>query len=262
MGVLNVTPDSFSDGGTYFDPAAAEERALEMERQGAHLLDIGAESSRPGAPPVPAEEEIRRLRPVLKRVSKRIKIPLSVDTCKTEVARFALDEGAQLINDIRALGGNTAMAKLIARRKAGVILMHMRGTPETMQRDTTYVNLMKEVMVYLKKAVRVALDAGIPKESIVVDPGFGFGKSTSQNFEMLDRFHEFEALKLPVLVGLSRKSFLGHALGAGVNDRLYGSLGAAAVAVSRGAHIVRVHDVEAHRQFFQLFDAVPDGRAA
>ena len=254
MGVLNVTPDSFSDGGRYLSPDRAVTRALELEREGAHLIDIGGESSRPGARPVSAKQEIKRILPVLKRLSKRIRIPLSVDTYKVEVAWAALDQGVVLVNDIRALHGDKRLAKLVARYGAGVVLMHMQGVPQTMQGRPRYRNLLRDILSYLENAAGIALEAGIPRQSIILDPGFGFGKTLAQNVEILSRMDYFSKLKLPVLVGLSRKSFLGSLSGAPVSDRLYGSLAAAAVAIGRGAHILRVHDVLAHRQLALVVD--------
>ena len=259
MGVLNVTPDSFSDGGRTLDPELAERQALRMEAEGADLIDVGGESSRPGSKPVSSREEIRRIRPVFKRLAKKIKIPLSVDTTKYDVASAALDEGAVLVNDIRALGGDKRLAKLIARRKAGVVLMHMRGTPQTMQKNTATGDVLKDVASALKKAIRFALDSGIEASRIVADPGFGFGKTAEQNARMLFNLDTFHRLKVPLLAGLSRKSFIGFF--SGVNDpngRLYGSLAAASAAVERGVHILRVHDVAAHRQAGLVLDG---GRA-
>lgn len=255
MGVLNVTPDSFSDGGQFLDPAIAEQRAFRMEAEGAHLIDIGGESSRPGSKAVSSREEIRRVRPVLKRLSKRIQIPLSIDTYKYDVAAAALDEGAVLVNDIRALNADKRMAKLIAKHKAGVVLMHMRGTPDSMQKNTSYKEPLKEISAYLKKAVRHALDSGIEISRILIDPGFGFGKTAAQNVQMLFNFDSFHKLNVPLLAGLSRKSFIGSF--SGVNDpadRLYGSLAAAVAAIERGVHVLRVHDVAAHRQASLVID--------
>ena len=259
MGVLNVTPDSFSDAGRFMDPARAEAQAIRMQEEGAHVIDVGGESSRPGSKPISAQEEIRRIKPVLKRLSRKIQIPLSVDTSKTEVARMALDEGVLVLNDIYALRNDKRLAKLIARYKAGVILMHMRGNPKTMQNRLDYRDLLSEISVYLSKAVRFALDSGIPRHSIVVDPGFGFGKSIEQNLEILKHLNAFSSLKCPILVGLSKKSFIGNALQAPVSDRLYGSLGAAAVAIQNGAHILRVHDVLPHKQLSSLIDLTMRG---
>ncbi len=254
MGVLNVTPDSFSDGGLFRDPDLAVRQALKMEREGAHLIDVGGESSRPGSRPVSAKEEIRRIKPVLKRLSKKIKIPISVDTYKYEVAHAALDEGARVVNDIYALRGDKRLAKLIARYKAGVVLMHMQGDPATMQSAPRYRDLIKEITHVLKRAINSALEAGIDRSSIAIDPGFGFGKTAEQNLEILSRLEDFSQLKYPLLVGLSRKSFIGNLLGAPVDGRIYGSLGAAAVAIHHGAHILRVHDVLAHKQLATLVD--------
>ena len=253
MGVLNVTPDSFSDGGRYLDPALAEKRALAMQDEGADILDIGGESSRPGAKPVSAAEEMRRILPVLKRLSKKIKIPVSVDTCKPDVAQAALDHGAGIVNDITALG-DRRMGKIIARYRASVVLMHMQGTPGTMQKRPAYRDVVKDVAGSLKKAVQRALEAGIPRSRVMVDPGFGFGKSIEHNLELLGRLDELAALKQPLMVGLSRKSFLGHLLGVPLQERLTASLAAAGVAIERGAHVLRVHDVPSHRQLALLVD--------
>ena len=253
MGVLNVTPDSFSDGGRYLDPALAEERALAMQDEGADILDIGGESSRPGAGAVPAAEEMRRILPVLKRLSKKIKIPVSVDTSKHDVALAALDHGAQIVNDITALG-DRRMGKTLARYGASVVLMHMQGTPRTMQKAPSYRDVAKDVAAFLKEAVRRALDAGLPRSRVMVDPGFGFGKTVEHNLELLARLDVLRVLKQPVLAGLSRKSFLGHVLGIPAQERLTASVAAGAVAIERGAHVLRVHDVTPHRQMVVLVD--------
>jgi len=236
------------------DPGLAQARAIRMEEEGAHLIDVGGASSRPGSEPVSAKEETRRIRPVLKRLSRKIQIPISVDTFQYEVAEMALDEGASVINDICALNGDKRMAKLIARHQAGVVLMHMRGNPKTMQSRPAYRHLLEEIRDYLRQAVRFATDAGIPRSNIAVDPGFGFGKTTQQNLEILSRLDFFSTLNCPLLVGLSRKSFIGHLLDVSVSDRLYGSLGAAAAAIEKGAHILRVHDVLPHRHLAALLD--------
>lgn len=260
MGILNVTPDSFSDGGLFLDAGRAEDQALRMEAEGADLIDIGGESSRPGSKPVSAKEESRRIQPVLKRLARRIKIPISVDTYKEEVARMALDEGAVLINDIFALRRNKLMARLIARYKASVVLMHMRGDPETMQKNPRYRDLLGEAGATLKKAAHFALQEGISRHRILLDPGFGFGKTTGQNLELLRGLEKLRRLRFPVLVGLSRKSFLGNILGLGVNDRLHASLAAAAAAIYRGAHILRVHEVLAHKQVAAIIDKTMEGK--
>ena len=254
MGVLNVTPDSFSDGGVHLEPRRALLRALEMEREGADFIDVGGESTRPGAKPVSASEELKRVLPVLRLLTKNVKIPISVDTYKYDVASAALDHGVVLINDISGLEHDKRLAKKIARHRAGVVLMHMRGTPQTMQTMTSYKNLIKDVTAGLKKAVASALAGGIDPRSIALDPGFGFAKTFEQNFEMLARLNEFAILKKPLLVGLSRKSFIGHALNLPQTERLYGSLGAASAAAIHGAHILRVHDVRAHREMIDILD--------
>lgn len=254
MGVLNVTPDSFSDGGRHFALENACAAAIRMQNEGADFVDIGGESSRPGAKPVSAREETRRVVPVVRRLAKKIQIPISVDTTKYDVGSAALDHGAVLINDISGLKGNARLAKKIARCDAGVVLMHMRGTPRTMQSLTDYKDLLKEVTAFLKTAVQRALDAGIRPDAIAVDPGFGFAKTYEQNLRMLAELSYFQILKKPVLVGLSRKSFIGQTLGAPVEGRLVGSLAAAAAAVVKGAHILRVHDVAPHREMTKIMD--------
>ena len=254
MGVLNVTPDSFSDGGLFLEPAAAERQALKMQAEGAHLIDVGGESSRPGSFPVSAKEEIRRVKPVLRRLSKKIQIPLSIDTTKYEVACAALDEGVLLVNDIRGLRNNRRLAKRIARYQAGVVLMHMRGNPRSMQKNPEYKGVVKDISLFLKSSIDLALEAGISKNSVLLDPGFGFGKTVDQNLEILSRLEDFLKLRCPLLVGLSRKSFIGSLLSVPAQERLYGSLGAAAVAIQKGAHILRVHDVLPHRHLAELVD--------
>ncbi len=265
MAVLNVTPDSFSDGGRFFDPGRAAAQAWRFEAEGAHILDIGGESTRPGSRPVSAREEIRRIRPVLKRISREIRIPISVDTYKYDVAAMALDEGASLINDIYGLRGNRRLARLISRQGAGAVLMHMRGTPATMQKNPSYRNLFAEILASLRRSVELALSCGMRRSNLVLDPGFGFGKTAGQNLEMLSGLRHFSKLKLPVLAGLSRKSFIGHLLApfAGgqapaPDGRLYGSLAAAAAALERGAHILRVHEVLPHKHLAVMMDAMMD----
>lgn len=256
MGVLNVTPDSFSDGGQYMDPDKAEERALRMEVEGAHLLDIGGESSRPGSKPVSWKEELRRVLPVLQRLKHRIKIPISLDTYKVEVAQAALDNGADIINDIYGLRSNKKLAKCVAKSGGGVILMHMQGDPMTMQKRPTYKDLVKEIKRSLKGSIQLALEAGVERSHIAIDPGFGFGKTEDQNFELLSRLDECVAMGYPLVVGLSRKSFLGNHLGVPATERLSASLAAAAVALQKGACVLRVHDVLPHRQLALIMDRI------
>ncbi|CAH2031565.1 dihydropteroate synthase [Trichlorobacter ammonificans] len=246
MGILNVTPDSFSDGGRFNDPDRAVEQALQLEAEGADLIDIGAESTRPGAPPVPAAEEIRRLVPVLERLAGQVTVPISVDTWKASVAAAACSAGAEIINDISGLTFDPAMAATAAACNAGVVLMHTRGTPQTMQQDTHYEDLMGELAEALAAAVRRACSAGIAPERIVLDPGIGFAKSRQGNLEILRRLGELTALGYPLLVGSSRKSFIGAVLGKpDPRDRLFGTAATVALAVAAGAQILRVHDVAA-----------------
>jgi dihydropteroate synthase len=254
MAVLNVTPDSFSDGGKFFDPARAELAALRMQDEGAHILDIGGESSRPGAPSVPWKEELARIRPVLKRLAPKLKIPISVDTCKAEVAQAALDEGASIINDITGLRANKKLGRLVARSGGAIVLMHMQGSPRTMQKDPRYKDVVREVKASLKRSASLAREAGVPRRSIVLDPGFGFGKTAEHNFSLLSSLDEFASLGYPVLVGLSRKSFLGNPLGLAAGERLHVSVSAAVAAIGRGAHILRVHDVRAHAEAAAVAD--------
>ena len=257
MGVLNVTPDSFSDGGLHLDADAAAERAMEIERAGADILDIGGESTRPGSEGVPAEEELRRILPVLERLRGRLHIPISVDTSKSEVADRAADAGAEILNDVTALRSDPRLAEIARRRKLPLILMHMRGEPRTMQKGPFAQSVMRDVMAGLRRAVARARHAGVAQQQIVLDPGLGFGKSYAQNFELLAQLPELAKLGFPLAVGPSRKSFLGRALGgAPENERLWGTAAAVTASVLGGAHIVRVHDVAEMAQVARVADAV------
>lgn len=252
MGILNVTPDSFSDGGRFLSPDAAVKRALIMEKEGADIIDVGGESSRPGAEPVPVEEELRRVIPVLERLRGKLRIPISIDTTKAEVAEAALRAGASIVNDISALRFDPAMASVVAEFGAGLVLMHMLGTPKTMQQAPHYEDVVREVREFLAERALYAQSQGIPREAIAVDPGIGFGKTVEHNLELLRRLPELVELGFPVLVGPSRKSFIGAVLGLGVEERLEGTLAACAVAVVRGADILRVHDVREVRRAADL----------
>ncbi len=253
MGILNVTPDSFSDGGDYFDREAALDRALQMVDEGADLLDVGGESTRPGAPPVSQEEEERRVVPVIEHLAHRVGVPISVDTYKAAVARRAVEAGAALVNDVSGLRMDPAMAGTVAALGAGLVVMHMRGDPRTMQSDTRYADLVGEIFKALEESVDRAVEAGVDRARVWVDPGIGFGKSAEQNLVLLRRLGEFRSLACPVLVGASRKSFIGRTLGIeDPKDRLEGSLAAAVVAVWNGARILRVHDVRATRRAADL----------
>ncbi len=256
MGVLNVTPDSFSDGGRFLDPAAALAQAETMVAQGADLIDLGAESTRPGAEPVDETEELRRLMPVIEALASSIAVPLSVDTTKAGVAQRALDAGASIVNDISAMRLDPGMAQVVAKTGAGVVLMHMQGTPPTMQRAPRYEDVPSEVRAFLATRMAAALEAGIRPDQILLDPGFGFGKTVAHNLTLLARLDELAALGRPVLVGVSRKAFIGQTLAREVGDRLMGTAAAVALAVERGARLVRVHDVEAIRDVVRMTEAV------
>jgi dihydropteroate synthase len=256
MGVLNTTPDSFSDGGVYLNPEKAVQRALQMADQGADIIDIGGESSRPGAESISAEEELNRVMPVIKALKRSISVPLSIDTYKSEVARRALAEGVSIVNDISALRRDPHMAETIAEFNAGVILMHMKGTPGDMQERPFYENIIEEICSYLEESVIIAVEAGVSSDKIIIDPGIGFGKTVAHNLRILKELDRFKTLGKPVLVGTSRKSFIGTLTGKDVNDRLFGTAASLTAAVIRGADIVRVHDIEAMRDVVSVTDAI------
>jgi dihydropteroate synthase len=255
MGILNVTPDSFSDAGRYFTKDAAVKRALEMADEGADIIDVGGESTRPGAENVAEDEELGRVAPVVEELACR-GIAVSVDTTKSRVAEEALLAGAEIINDISAMTKDPSMAGVVAKYGAAVVLMHMRGTPQTMQTLTHYEDLMGEVMEYLSCRMDFAGRAGIETEKIVVDPGIGFAKNAGDNIELIRRLGELTALGRPILIGASRKSFIGNTAGAAVWERLGGSLSAASLAVLNGAGIVRTHDVKETKQAITLADSI------
>lgn len=257
MGVVNVTPDSFSDGGRFLDPAAAIAHAHKLIEEGADLVDLGAESSRPGADAaVSAHEELRRLLPVVRGL-RDAAVPLSVDTVKPEVMRAALAEGAAMINDINALRAPGAV-EAVAASDAAVCLMHMQGTPGTMQQHPSYDNVVAEVKTFLQQRIEAARAAGISLQRICIDPGFGFGKTLEHNLELLRRLREFAALGVPVLAGWSRKSSLGRITGKPAGDRLAASIAAALIAAQNGAAILRVHDVAATRDALLVLAAVEE----
>lgn len=267
MGVLNVTPDSFSDGGRFLDPDSAFEQALAMERDGADIIDIGGESTRPGSAGVGTKEELDRVLPVLEKLRGRLKIPISIDTSKLEVAEAASATGAEIINDVTALRRDPRLPDLARRRKMPLILMHMRGEPRTMQKLPFARNVLKDVMTGLKKAVAVARKAGVPRSQIVVDPGIGFGKSAEQNLELIARLPEIARLGYPILIGTSRKSFLARILGetpggSSEEERLWATAGTVAASILQGAHIVRVHDVVQMAKVVRVVDAVANANKA
>jgi dihydropteroate synthase len=264
MGILNVTPDSFSDGGQFFSLDAALAEAEKMISEGADIIDVGGESTRPGGEPVSFDEEIKRVVPVIEALSRRFETPLSVDTTKSEVARAALDAGAAVVNDVSALRFDFYIADAVARAGAGLVLMHSRGTPATMHRLPPVAEIMEEVVSSLRASVRMAERRGVKHESIVIDPGIGFGKSQEQNLELIARLDELIAAfpDYPLLIGTSRKSFIGRILAdssgtpAPASERLYGTLATIAISVLKGAHIVRVHDVKATRDAVRIADLI------
>jgi dihydropteroate synthase len=244
MGIVNVTPDSFSDGGLYTDASAAIAHALELETDGAAVLDIGGESTRPGADPVAADVEMRRVVPVIEGLHQRgVRAQISVDTSKATVAEAALDAGATLVNDVTALRGDPAMAELVAARGAQCCLMHMLGEPRTMQDDPRYDDVVSDVKAFLEERMAFAIGQGVAEERILLDPGIGFGKTAEHNLELLARVDELVALGRPVVIGTSRKSFLGRITGRTVDDRLAGTIVTNVLAYERGASVFRVHDV-------------------
>jgi dihydropteroate synthase len=257
MGILNVTPDSFADGGRWDDPARAVDAALAMEAEGADIIDIGGESTRPGAEALPVGEELARVMPVVEGLAGRLRVPISIDTYKSEVAVQALAAGALIVNDVSALQYDPALAGVVAGSGAGLVLMHNRGRSREMYRDAKYTDVVAEVCAELEARVAVALAAGIAREQVIVDPGIGFAKQAAQSVELLARLPALSRLELPLLVGPSRKSFLRLALGdRAPAEREWGTAGAVAVAVLGGAHIVRVHNVGAMADVVRAVDAV------
>jgi dihydropteroate synthase len=256
MGIVNVTPDSFSDGGQFLDASRAVAHGIRMIEDGADILDIGGESTRPGAAPVEAEEEIRRVLPVVRELRAATASLLSVDTTKFEVARAALDAGADIINDISAFSLDPRLLKLVAERRAGLVLMHMKGTPRTMQAHPHYDDVTAEVRGFLDEKLTVAQVYGIEAESVILDPGIGFGKRQEDNLTLLNTIDELAPLGRPILIGVSRKSFIGKILNTLPQDRLEGTIAASVIALARGAHILRVHDVRAVKRAALVTDAV------
>jgi len=257
MGILNVTPDSFADGGLYLDPGAAEAAAVEMEAQGADLIDVGGESTRPGSDTIAAEEEIGRIEPVLKRLARTVRIPVSIDTSKAAVAEVALGEGAALVNDVTGLRYDAALAEIAARSGAGLILMHARGRSRDMYKEARYASVLLEVAGELRASLERAIEAGVRRDSIVLDPGLGFAKTPRHSYEALAALPAFAALGRPLLVGPSRKSFLGAAIGERTpSGRDMATAAAVTAAVLLGAHIVRVHNVPGMVDVVRVADLV------
>ncbi|MFC1752238.1 dihydropteroate synthase [Thermoproteota archaeon] len=267
MGIINVTSDSFSGDGLLKFGHATEQKAIvqmvlqkaeRMVEEGVDIFDIGAESSRPGAAPISAKDEMMRLVPCVGALTKRFKVPVSVDTHKPQTVRAVLDAGASIINDITGLK-DPKVKRLIASYRAGTIIMHMKGNPRTMQKNPTYTSLISDIISFLKNAIDSALDYGIPERNIIIDPGVGFGKTVSHNLELIRRLKEFKVLGRPILLGASRKSFIGKVLGVDVGERIFGSAAAVALSIKEGADIVRVHDIKQMRDVALLSDAIYRG---
>jgi len=256
MGVLNVTPDSFSDGGKYNHIDSAVCRALTIEREGADIIDVGGESSRPGASIVPLDEEIKRVVPLVKELKQILKIPISVDTYKSKVAQLALEAGAKMINDITGLTQDADMATVIKEYGAEIVIMHMQGTPRNMQKDPKYDNVLKDIYSFLDEAIEKAVGSGVKRDKIIIDPGIGFGKTLNDNLTILKNISFFKKLNLPILIGSSRKSFIGEIIDKGVEDRLMGTASSVAISIMNGANIVRVHDVKEMLDVVSIADAI------
>lgn len=256
MGVLNVTPDSFSDGGRYFSVTDAVAHGVNMARDGADIIDIGGESTRPYSRKLPADEEMERVIPVIRQLSKEISIPISIDTYKAEVAEEALNAGASIINDISALRLDPHMGAMAAKAGVPVILMHMKGTPESMQRHPEYDDLIREILDFLRGAVQRSESAGIRRDLIILDPGIGFGKTFEHNLRLIHNLEKFQTLKTPLLLGPSNKAFIGRILGKEAHERDTGTMAAVAACVMNGAHIIRAHNVKMAVETIKIIDAV------
>ncbi len=256
MGVLNVTPDSFSDGGAFFEKEKAVSRGLGMVEEGVDIIDIGGESTKPGSKPVELEEELRRVIPVIESLVKEVDVPISIDTYKSGVAQRAIEAGAQIINDISGLHFDPNLAQVAVREDTPLVLMHIRGTPETMQKDVRYSSLFAEIIHYLKDSILMAESAGIDPGQIIIDPGIGFGKTVEDNLLILKHLYEFRVLGKPILLGTSRKSFIGKILNTETENRLEGTLSSIAIGVLNGAHIIRTHDVLEAKKAIAVADAV------
>ena len=256
VGVLNVTPDSFSDGGMNVEPARAIERALEMESEGADIIEVGGESTRPGSARLPAREELSRVLPVLRGLTRRLHVPVAIDTYKSEVANAAIGEGASIINDVSALRFDPAVADVVRQERAALVLMHMRGEPGTMQKLAPSPDIFAEIESDLGVAIRVAGSRGVGRDQIIIDPGIGFGKTLDQNLAIINHLERFEAFDLPLMIGTSRKSFIGKLTGRTEGERVMGTAASVAAAIIRGAHIVRVHDVKEIVEVVRVTDAL------
>ena len=258
MGILNVTPDSFYDGGCFLSLDDALKQALKMVEEGADILDVGGLSTKPGSLPDSWEEEARRVIPVIKRMRPIVPVPISIDTYHSEVASLALNSGADIVNDISSFQLDPRMAEVVVQYGAGLILMHMRGVPATMQQDTHYDDLLGEIEMVLKERISCAVDRGVMREQIVIDPGIGFGKSAGQNLDIIRSLDRFHALGQPILLGASRKSFIGHVLDRAAQDRLAGSLAVSAFCFLKGVSILRVHDVRETVDCLKMLEKLTD----
>ena len=259
MGVLNVTPDSFSDGGRYFEPERAVEHGLQMARDGADIIDVGGESTKPYAKRLSCSQEMDRVIPVIEVLARELSIPISIDTYKSEVAQEGLKAGASIINDISALRFDPNMAPVAARHDVPLILMHMKGTPENMQQNPHYRDLISEISQFLKDAIDRSVKAGVREELIIVDPGIGFGKTFDHNLEIIKKLGQFKSLGRPLLLGTSNKAFIGHILDKGVDERDTGSMASVAAGVMNGAQMVRVHNVKMGVETVKVIDAIRRG---
>ena len=256
IGVLNITPDSFSDGGQNFEPDRAIDRALELESEGADILEVGGESTRPGATRLPVLEELERVMPVLRGLAGRLSIPIAIDTYKSEVAAAAVEQGVVIVNDVSALRFDPALADVAARTGAILVLMHMRGEPGNMQKIEPSADIFAEIETDLAQAIRMAESRGVKRSQIIVDPGIGFGKTLEQNLAIINHLDRFESFGLPLMIGTSRKSFIGKLTGREAGDRLFGTAASVAAAIIRGANIVRVHDVSQILDVVRVTDAL------
>ena len=258
MGILNITPDSFSDGGMFYDPDLAVTHALKMVDEGADIIDVGGETTKPGSKPISADQELARVIPVVERLSRMVDVPLSIDTYKSAVAKRAIEAGAEMINDISALRFDPDMKVTAAEYDLPIVLMHMKGTPLNMQKDPRYESLISEIIDYLQESIEIAQEAGIDPGRIIIDPGIGFGKSIKEghNLEIIRRLSEFETLGMPILIGPSRKAFIGDILGTDITQREEGTAAAVCAAVLNGANIVRVHNVGMIKRVVKVIDAI------
>jgi dihydropteroate synthase len=257
MGILNVTPDSFSDGGLYFDKSSAIERAYQIVEEGADIIDIGGESTRPGSEPISIDEELKRTIPVIESIVKKIEVPISIDTYKSGVAKSALDAGASMVNDISGLRFDPRMSEVVYEYKVPVVIMHIKGTPKDMQVNPVYEALIPEIMDYFRMGITIATRAGIAEDKIIIDPGIGFGKTFDHNLEIINNLQVFTLLEKPILIGPSRKAFIGKILGeVPVTERLEGTAAAVAISIMNGANIIRVHDVKEMVKVAKVADSI------